>query len=173
LRQARNYLRFGFLILTLAACQPTRATEIPPATSMFPTATPLAETQRATLVIGLDMGSGGAGFSATLYAQEVTLGESFHTFLSAGMHGASTLPTSAPVILFVRAPGTYVFFARLTNAPDEYHYGATICEAGGNPCVLRALKVEAGKMYHITIDDSAALLPELGKPVTTPWKVIP
>lgn len=139
---------------------------------MFPTATPLAEAQRATLIIGLDMGGGGAGFSATLYAQEVTRGENFHTFLSAGMHGASTLPTSAPVVLFVRAPATYVFFARLTNAPDEYHYGATICGADG-ACVLRALQVEPGKNYHVTINDSSALLPELDKAVSLPWQIAP
>lgn len=162
-----------FFALLISACLPAaRPTEIPPATSMFPTATPLAETERATLIIGLDMGSGGAGFSATLYAQEVLRGENFHTFLSAGMHGASTLPTSAPVILFVRAPATYVFFARLTNAPDEYHYGATRCDADGN-CVLQALQVEPGHSYHVTINDSAALLPELNQPVSLPWQLAP
>ncbi|GAB4480867.1 MAG: hypothetical protein OHK0031_02300 [Anaerolineales bacterium] len=164
---------FPLLLFLLSACLPTpRLTEIPPATSMFPTATPLAETERATLIIGLDMGSGGAGFSATLYAQDVTSGKNFHTFLSAGMHGASTLPTSAPVMLFVRAPATYVFFARLTNAPDEYHYGATTCGADG-VCVLQALKVEPGQTYHVTINDSAALLPELEKPVSLPWRLAP
>lgn len=135
---------------------------------MFPTATLLPQEQRAEVVLGLDMGSGGAGFSATLYAQEVASGETFHTFLSAGMHGASTLPTSAPVLLYVRAPGTYVFFARLTNAPDEYHYGATVCRESN--CALRALKVETGHTYHVTIDDSAAVLPEINAPVKVPWE---
>lgn len=164
---------FLWLLLSLAltGCAPSRPTEIPPATSMFPTATLLPQAKRAEIVLGLDMGSGGAGFSATLYAQEVSSGETFHTFLSAGMHGASTLPTSAPVLLYVRAPGTYVFFARLTNAPDEYHYGATLCRE--KVCVLRALEVHPGQTYHVTIDDSSALLPEINQAVQLPWEVQP
>ena len=161
-----------FIILVASCGAPTaRPSELPPSTSMWPTATLLPENQRATLTIGLDMGGGGAGFSATLYAQEVSTGKTFHTFLSAGMHGASTLPTSAPVILYVEAPGTYVFYARLTNAPDEYHYGATTCE-GSQSCdtpILQALSVETGQNYHVTINDPAALLPEIDKPVSVPW----
>lgn len=161
---------------TPASPTPTpRPTEWPVSTSMFPTATLLPEGERATLVIGLDLGNGGAGFSATLYAQEVNSGKTFHTFLSAGMHGASTLPTSAPMLLYVEAPGTYVFYARLTNAPDDYFYGATGCPANTD-CeshTLKALEVSPGQTYRVVISDPSALLPEVEKPVTVPWEMGP
>jgi hypothetical protein len=128
----------------------------------------------AQIVIALNMGGGGAGFSANIYAQEVYTGQTFTTFMSAGMHTASYLPTSAPVYLSVQAPGTYVFYARLSNAPTEYHYGSTECrvptDCVGSPLV--AVDVLPGETYYVYIADRKSLLPgndERGMPVTVPW----
>lgn len=156
------------LLTTSCARQPAPQDKYPPSTSIFPTATPIPEDERATIIIGLDMGGGGAGFAATLYAQEVLTGEDFTIFLPAGSHGASNFPTSAPVMLFVRAPATYVFYARLINAPDNYYYGYTICDENNN-CLLKAVDVTPGQTYNITINERGALLPERGEPVTIPW----
>ena len=120
----------------------------------------------ANIVVALNMGSGGAGFSANIYAQEVYTGQTFTTFMSAGMHTAPLLPTSAP--------GTYIFYARLSNAPTEYHYGSTECrnptECVGTPLI--AVDVLPGETYNIYIADRKALLPDndkRGLPVTVPW----
>lgn len=128
----------------------------------------------ATIVVALNMGSGGAGFSANIYAQEVYTGQTFTTFMSAGMHTAPLLPTSAPVNLSIQAPGTYIFYARLSNAPTEYHYGSTECrdptECVGSPLI--AVDVLPGETYNIYIADRKALLPDndkRGLPVTVPW----
>ena len=128
----------------------------------------------ANIVVALNMGSGGAGFSANIYAQEVYTGQTFTTFMSAGMHTAPLLPTSAPVSLSIQAPGTYIFYARLSNAPTEYHYGSTECrnptECIGSPLI--AVDVLPGETYNIYIADRKALLPDndkRGLPVTVPW----
>lgn len=135
---------------------------------------PTYEGTPAYVTIALNMGAGGAGFSATLYAQEVYTGRTIGIFMSAGTHTAPLLPTSPPLEMAVPAPGTYVFYARLTNAPTEYHYGATECqvptECVGSPLV--ALEVLPGERYSILITDRQALLPgndERGLPVTVPW----
>ena len=135
---------------------------------------PTFEGPPATVNIALDMGAGGAGFSATLYAQEVYTGRTVGIFMSAGMHTASFLPTSPPLDMAVPAPGTYVFYARLTNAPTEYHYGFTECtiptDCVGGPLV--ALDVLPGEHYTVLIADRKALLPgndERGLPVSVPW----
>ena len=128
----------------------------------------------ANIVVALNMGGGGAGFSANIYAQEVYTGQTFTTFMSAGMHTASYLPTSAPVLLSVQAPGTYIFYARLSNAPTEYHYGSTECrvptDCVGSPLI--AVDVLPGETYYVYIADRKALLPDndkRGLPVTVPW----
>ena len=135
---------------------------------------PTFEGPPAYVTIALNMGAGGAGFSATLYAQEVYTGRTVGIFMSAGMHTASFLPTSAPLDMAVPAPGTYVFYARLTNAPNEYHFGYTECTVPGD-CVgspLVALDVLPNERYSVLIADQKALLPgsnERGLPVTVPW----
>lgn len=127
----------------------------------------------ATVYTRLDLGGGGSGFAATLYAQEVNTGKTVHVFQSAGSHGLVVLPTSEPVALTVDAPGTYVFYARLSNDPDSYHFGATGCMAlqDCSDAALQALKVEPGKSYQVVIADRKALLPEEGKPVSVPVKM--
>lgn len=135
---------------------------------------PTFETEAAIVNIALNMGAGGAGFSANLYAQEVYTGRTITIFMSAGMHTAPLLPTSPPLDMAVPAPGTYVFYARLSNAPTEYHYGYTECtvptDCVGSPLI--ALDVLPGERYTILIADRKALLPDndkRGLPVTVPW----
>ena len=126
----------------------------------------------ATVFIRLDLGGGGSGFAATLYAQEVTTGKTVHQFQSAGSHGLVVLPTSEPIKFELDAPGTYIFYATLINNPDDYHFGSTGCQALQN-CTnseLLALDVTPGGVYNVTITDQHALLPTPGAPVTVPWR---
>ena len=127
--------------------------------------------QPATVYLRLDLGGGGSGFAATLYAQEVTTGKTVHQFQPAGSHGLVVLPTSEPIAFTLDAPGTYVFYATLINNPDDYHFGATGCAAGQDcpSSELLALEVVPGSEYHVTVADSHALLPTPGAPVLVPW----
>ena len=127
----------------------------------------------ATVYARLDLGGGGSGFAATLYAQEVATGKTVHVFQPAGSHGLVVLPTSAPLAITLDAPGTYVFYARLINEPDSYHFGATGCPAGQDcsDSTLQALRVLPGESYPVVIADRKALLPQAGQPVTVPWKL--
>jgi hypothetical protein len=134
---------------------------------LFSTPTP----QPATVFVRLDLGGGGSGFAATLYAQEVNTGKTVHKFQSAGSHGLVVLPTSEPINFQLDAPGTYIFYATLINNPDDYHFGATGCAALQN-CAnseLIAYEVTPGGVYNVTITDQHALLPTPGAPVTVPW----
>ncbi len=194
------WIAFGVSILGFSACMANAATETPP---ILPTPSQISLTKppsvdpnyylTATVVpfytqvpsptlvgapavinIALNMGSGGAGFSANLYAQEVYTGKTFTIFMSAGMHTAPLLPTSPPLDMAVQAPGTYVIYARLSNAPTEYHYGYTECtiptDCVGSPLI--ALDVLPGERYTVTIADRKAILPDndkRGLPVTVPW----
>jgi hypothetical protein len=110
-------------------------------------------------------------FAATVYAQEVGTGRTIK--YAYGPH----LP-----YLSVDLPqaGTYVFYARLVEAPDDYHYGFTGYRAdayghmtrGGtrDPGVnLIGLDVKPGGTYKVYISDHWAELPEPGKPVSVPW----
>lgn len=131
-----------------------------------------AAVDTATVFVNFDLGGGGSGFAAILYAQEVTSGETFRGHYSSGSHGLVTLPTSSPVAITVTAPGTYVFYAALVEAPDDYHYGATGCKPATD-CTssnLIALDVMPGGTYAIAISDRHARLPTPGAPVTVPWK---
>ena len=145
----------GFvLLLALAAC------------SNLPT----PRLAQATITATFDMGGGGAGFAATIFAQEVTTGKTFHVFYPAGSHGLVVLPTSPPVSFNVDAPGTYVFYAVLINE-DSYHFGATGCKVASD-CAsseLVALEVQPGGSYQVYIGDRAAVIPPTGVPVTVPW----
>jgi hypothetical protein len=128
--------------------------------------------QPATVMVNFDLGQGGSGFAATLYAQEVTSGKTFKGFYAAGSHGLVVLPTSAPVKIVVDAPGTYVFYATLVEAPDDYHYGATGCKPAEDcpSAELVALDVAPGGTYQVTISDRSAALPTPNAPVSVPWK---
>ena len=133
-------------------------------------ATPTPE--QATVQVTFDMGGGGAGFAASLFAQEVETGKTFKGFYPAGSHGLVVMPTSAPIMITVDAPGTYVFYATLIEAPDDYQFGATGC-APATECAsneLQALDVVPGGIYHVTIADRSAAIPTPGHPVTVPWQ---
>ena len=127
--------------------------------------------KQALVTVTFDMGGGKAGFAATVYAQEVTSGKTFKGFYSAGSHGLVILP-SEPISITIEAPGTYVFYATLINNPDDYHYGATGCQAGTDcpSSDLQALNVLPGGSYQVTIADRAARLPTPDVPVNVPWK---
>ncbi len=152
----RNLL-VGLIILSLiAACAPGQ--------------TPAPQT--ATILANLDLGTGGSGFAANIYAQEVTTGKTFRGFYAAGSHGAIVLPTSAPVAIQVEAPGTYVVYAINNEAPEDYHYGATGCPPATD-CAsseLLAIEVKPGGSYPVTITDRSAVLPTPDAPVAVPWK---
>jgi len=141
-------------VLGLTACQPA-----PP--------TP----QWASVNVTFDMGGGGSGFAASLFAQEVASGRTFKGFYPAGSHGLVVMPTSAPILVTVEAPGTYVFYATLIEAPDDYQFGATECGAGAecSSTGLVAIDVVPGGTYSVTIADRSAPIPTPGVPVTVPW----
>jgi hypothetical protein len=138
-----------FLLLALCACAPTQA----------------------AVTVTFDMGGGTAGFAATIYAQEVTTGKTFHVFYPAGSHGLVVLPTSPPVTFSVDAPGTYVFYAVLINE-DSYHFGATGCKAASNcpTSELLAFDVLPGRSYAVYIGDRSARIPPTAVPVAVPWR---
>jgi hypothetical protein len=126
---------------------------------------------QATITATFDMGGGGAGFAATIYAQEVSTGKTFHAFYPAGSHGGVVLPTSPPIVFKVEAPGTYVFYAVLVNE-DSYHFGATGCQVATNcsSSDLVVQDVEPGGDYQVYIGDRSALIPPTGEPVKVPWR---
>ena len=134
------------------------------------TALPTRTPAWATITAALDLGTGGSDWVATIYAQEVHTGKTFHTVMSAGGHGLVVLPTSPPVTFNVEAPGTYIFYAVLINS-DDYHWGSTGCPAGTNCKTdgLVARDVLPGGVYYVTITDQSAKLPPTGVPVTVPW----
>jgi len=139
------------------------------AVTAVPTATPTAHLQ-ATIVAAVDLGAGGAGFTAVVYAQEVHSGSTFHTIMPAGSHGLVVLPTSPPVSFMVDAPGTYVFYAVLINE-DSYHFGSTACRAATECDThdLIAREVLPNETYEVYIGDASALIPPTAVPVTVPW----
>jgi hypothetical protein len=111
-------------------------------------------------------------FAATIYAQEVNTGAT-----STFAYGPHTPSLTVPL----KAPGTYVFYARLVEAPDDYHYGFTSFQQGAyghmtrggtrDPQVTNLIAVDAkpGGHYKVFISDSWAVLPVPGKPVTVAW----
>jgi hypothetical protein len=162
-------------LFLLLACAKAAQTPAPTAVmTITPIQSPTFTGLPGTIIVTLDLGGGGAGFAATLYAQEVSTGQTYAYPMTAPSHasGAAAIPTSAPVSFPVQAPGTYVFYARLVNEPDSYHFGATFCQVI-SPCedhVLKAIDVFPGMTYQVYIADSAARLPERGQPVEAPWR---
>ena len=137
------------------------------------TAAPTHNPQQALVWVTFDLGGGRTGFAATIYAQEVESGKTFSHPYAAGSHGGVVLP-SQPTLMTVDAPGVYVFYGALVNAPESYHYGATGCPPGTR-CLssdLLALEVAPGGTYQVTISDRAAQLPTPHAPVRVPWRTV-
>jgi hypothetical protein len=127
--------------------------------------------QFATVTVTFNLGTAGPGFAASIYAQEVSTGKVFKGFYPAGSHGGVVLPTSPPIVLQIEAPGTYVFYATLIEAPEDYQYGATDCKPGGDcsASTLSAIDVVPGGSYQVHISDRIHLIPTPGEPVAVPW----
>lgn len=140
--------------------------------ALWPTPTP----QPATVTVNVDLAGGGSGFSLTVRVQEVHSGKTYSQAYTSSSHGMVVLPTSAPLVFMVDAPGTYIFYANMLNAPDEYHFGATGCPPGPEcaSTTLRAIDVVPGGTYFVTISDRSgerhAPVPTPHAPVTVPWE---
>ena len=111
-------------------------------------------------------------FAATVYAQEVATGAT--TTFAYGPHTPS-------MTVALKQPGTYVFYARLVEAPDDYHYGFCGFQPGVYGHMTRggtrdpsanliAVDAKPGGNYKVFISDSWAVLPKPGQPVTVPWR---
>ena len=127
----------------------------------------------AKVHVKFDIVDGDNNFAASVYVQEVDTGATF------------TLPYDPHtpyIVATIKKPGRYVFYARLVEAPDDYHYGFTSYQpvayghmtrgGTGDPATesLIALDVKMGGNYKVYINDFRAKLPESGKPVTVPWR---
>lgn len=124
----------------------------------------------AKVTVKFDQSGGDNSFAATVYVQEVHSGETLLFPYD---------PHTPSITLDLKKPGTYVFYARLIEAPDDYHYGYTssrpvayghMTRGGvGQPEGLIAIDVKPGGKYKAYINDNRATLPVRGKPVTVPW----
>jgi hypothetical protein len=129
----------------------------------------------AQVSVKFDISGGDNAFAASVYVQEVATGET-KTYPYA--------PHTPYISIDVKKPGKYVFYARLVEAPDDYHYGYT----GDKPVAyghmtrggtadeaslsLVALDLKPGGKYKAYINDFRAALPEPGKPVAVPWRSV-
>jgi len=133
-----------------------------------------AESKTARVTAKFDIVAGDNAFGATVYAQEVTTGRTL--LFPYGPHTpflAADLP----------APATYVFYARLVEAPEDYHYGFTSAAPvayghgtrGGTQdpakASLIAVELKPGGHYKVYINDYRAVLPAQGLPVSVPWRL--
>src|SRR5208337_2351391 len=131
----------------------------------------LGGAKTAKVVVKFDQSGGDNSFAATVYVQEVDTGETLLFPYD---------PHTPNITVDLRKPGRYVFYARLVEAPDDYHYGYTneqpvayghMTRGGtGQPEGLIAVDVRLGGKYKAYINDYRATLPDRGKPVTVPWR---
>jgi hypothetical protein len=125
----------------------------------------------AKVVVKFDQSGGDNSFAATVYVQEVDTGETLLFPYD---------PHTPNITVNLKKPGKYVFYARLVEAPDDYHYGYTSNQAVayghmtrgavGQPGGLLAVDVKLGGTYKAYINDYRATLPDPRKPVTVPWR---
>ncbi len=125
----------------------------------------------AQVVVKFDQAGGDNTFAASVYAQEVASGET---------KSFPYDPHTPSITISLKKPGTYVFYARLVEAPDDYHYGYTSNQAVpyghmargtlGDPGGLIGIDVKLGGKYKVYINDYRASLPVRDKPVTVPWR---
>lgn len=133
-------------------------------------------TPSATIIVTFDLALGGSGFSESIYLQDVNSGKTYTGLYSSGAHGGVILPTSAPVVFQVDAPGTYIVYANMINAPEDYHFGMVGCPAG-DACTagsLHAIDVVPGGTYQVYLSDRPgerhAPVPTPHAPVSVPWQ---
>ena len=130
----------------------------------------------ASVTVTFELALGGSGFSLTVYAQEVTTGKTISQLYSSGAHGGVVLPTSAPLVFTLDAPGTYVFYSNMINAPEDYHFGFTGCGPAPDCTAtdLKAIDVAPGGTYEVYFSDRSgerhAPVPTPHAPVTVPWQ---
>ena len=130
----------------------------------------------AVVQVKFDIYGGDNSFAATIYAQEVATGETLS--FPYGPH--------MPYLrIELKKPGKCVFYARLVEAPDDYHYGYTSDRPvayghmtnGGTQdpaeASLIAVAVEPGGSYKAYVNDHWAAIPTPGRPVTVPWRPAP
>ena len=127
----------------------------------------------AKVKVKFDLYDGDNSFAATVYVQEVHSGQT---------RSIPYNPHTPYVMVPIKEAGTYVFYARLLEAPDDYHYGFTSDSPVGYGHMTRggtqdpskagliALEVKPGGSYYAYINDYRAILPTPGKPVTVPWR---
>ena len=130
----------------------------------------------AKVHIKFDIFGGDNTFAATIYAQEVSTGQTFSFPYD---------PHTPYILVDMKTPGKYVFYARLLEAADEYHYGYTSDRPvayghmtnGGTQdpakASLIAVDIKPGVSYKVYVNDHWAILPVRGKPVTVPWRTEP
>jgi hypothetical protein len=110
-------------------------------------------------------------FAAAVYAQEVSTGAT--TSFAYGPHTPS-------ITVDIKQPGTYVFYARLVEAPDDYYYGFTgyrnapyghMTRGGTRDASVNliGLDLKPGRTYKVFISDNMVVLPKRDAPVTVPW----
>ena len=136
----------------------------------------IATPQTASVTVTFDLAGGGSGFSLTIYAQDVNTGKTYSLLYSSSAHGQVVLPTSPPVVFTVEAPGTYVFYSNMLNAPEDYHFGATGCGPGPDcaTTILKAIDVIPNGTYQVYFSDRSgerhAPVPTPHTPLTVPWE---
>lgn len=123
--------------------------------------------------VKFDIVDGDNAFAATIYVQEVSTGETL--LFPYGPH-------TPYIVVDLKKPGKYVFYARLVEAPDDYHYGYTSANPVGYGHMTRggtgdtatssliAIDVKPGGKYKAYINDYRASLPTPGQSVTVPWR---
>jgi hypothetical protein len=128
------------------------------------------------VTVKFDIYGGDNTFAATLYVQEVTTGKTLQFPYT---------PHTPYITVDLKEPGKYVFYARLVEAPDDYHYGYTSLQPvayghmtkGGTQdpaqASLVAVDVQPGGRYRAYVNDYRAILPVPGQPVGVPWRVEP
>ena len=133
-----------------------------------------ASTKTAKVTLKFDIAGGDNAFGATVYAQEVSTGRTLSF-----PYG----PHTPYLVAELPAPGKYVFYARLVEAPDDYHYGYTSPTPvayghgtrGGTQdptkASLIAVDTKPAGRYKAYINDYRATLPAPGQPVTVPWRL--
>ncbi|HTX73172.1 MAG TPA: hypothetical protein VMC79_10130 [Rectinemataceae bacterium] len=128
----------------------------------------------ASVHVKFDIVDGDNSFAATVYVQEVGTGETLLFPYD---------PHTPYITIQLKKPGKYVFYARLVEAPEDYHYGFTSMTPvayghmtrGGTGTAatdsLIAVDVALGGKYKAYINDYRASLPEPGEPVKVPWRL--